>query len=654
VVYLDGETYHPTGDIKTLGGYKYLQDASVLLLGWCVDDGPVQVWDATVNPMPPADLVETLESGHMLCAHNSQFDRVMLRECMGLDTPLEQWVDTMAQAYAHSLPPSLDALCKALKIPQDMAKLEDGKALVRKFCQPAPRNRTVSRYDRHNSPKEWARFVEYCRLDVVAMRECHRRMPTTNFNGAELTLWRLDQRINGRGVPINRKSAKKALDVAEDLTSHAEIELKRILQDDNATVSAVSKIKDYVNGRGLQIPNLQAATIKEALELDNLPDDVRQVLTIRKDYSKSSTKKFKILTTATMSDGRLRGTLQWCGASRTGRWAGRLFQPQNLPRQFLGHVALYRAVDGGADLLDWLYGDGAMDALSQAIRGMIHAEPGNKLVWADLSGIEARMLPWLADYDEALEVFRRGDDVYVITAAGIYRCSESKVDSDRRFVGKVATLSLGYQGGVGAFIAMAKNYGVKIGEDFAQDIVQAWRKANPTITSFWYDIENAVRDAICNPGATYRVRKVLIKSSRACLKIRLPSGRVLHYWRPKIKDRKYVDKETGEVSVKRNTITFWGTHQQSGAWVEQDTYGGKLVENITQAASRDVLAHALPLIEKAGYPIITTIHDEVVTEVPDEDRYSWQEVAEIMTINPPWSEGLPLGADGKEGLRYRK
>jgi DNA polymerase len=421
--------------------------------------------------------------------------------------------------------------------------------------------------------------------------------------------------------------------------------------------------------------SLDKAAVSSALSRKNLPDEARDLLRLRQSAAKTSTAKYKKVLVATGEGSRLRGTLQFYGAMRTGRLAGRLFQPQNLPsRGLLNADICVPAIKKG--MADLLYDD-ILLAASSAVRGLICAPEGRKIVFGDLAGIEARVLPWLASEEHVLEVFRSGRDIYIETAARILNKPPGEVTKfERTAYGKVPVLALGYQGGPNAFISMAANYGLdELDPAFVTGIVRGFRNRHPAIVRFWHALQNAAWDAITEPGTTHeagRISEITVREheGRQWLTLRLPSGRLLCYPEPDIEERTQItekevvvgiDQETGlqqtkkvRTRVQRAQIHFSGIDQYTRKWTRVPTYSGKLAENVTQAVAADIMLHGMESAEAQGYHVLLTVHDELVTETPDTEAYSGDELAEIMATPPEWAEGLPLAAEGDEAERYKK
>ncbi|MCE1244910.1 MAG: DNA polymerase [Oryzomicrobium sp.] len=684
-LWLDLETYSAVP--ITSGTHAYAEGAEVMLFAYALDDGPVKVWDVTETLRMPDDLAAALGDPEVIvCAHNSHFDRTVLRHAMPEWCPLiPRWRDTMVKALAHSLPGSLGDLCDILKVPTDKAKDKAGRQLIQLFCKPRPATSKVRRATRETHPVEWAQFMEYAGLDIEAMRAIDKKLPAWNFQGVELELWHLDQVINDRGVLMDTELAHAAIRAVERaqkvLAARTSDLTLGVVQ---AATQRDALLRHLVAAYGLDLPDMQQSTLERRVADPDLPAELRELLAIRLQASTTSTSKYKTLAKGVSSDGRLRGTLQFNGASRTGRWAGRLFQPQNLPRPVLKQDAIEQGIEAlKADCEDLLFGN-VMELTSSAIRGCIVAPRGKKLVVADLSNIEGRMIAWLAGEEWKLQAFRNfdagtGHDLYKLAYAKAFAVSPDSVEKDQRQIGKVMELMLGYEGGVGAFLTGAATYGIDLDamaeaawSSIPADIIaeaeqflawrtqqrlgdfglkpktfivcdalkRLWRRAHPAVSSFWKDLQEAAVLAVQRPGVTFTCRMLKLRRDGAWLRMRLPSGRFLCYPSPQVDDA--------------GKLSYMGINQYSRKWSRLKTYGGKLAENVTQAASRDVLAGNMPAIEAAGYQIVLSVHDENLTEVEDCDEFNATRLAALMAANPPWAAGLPLAAAGFEAYRYRK
>lgn len=738
VFYGDTETFCPTP--ITNGVHKYAEQVEVMIFTWAVDDGPVQTWDCTADPEPP-ELYAAIHAADEVWFHNSSFDRTVLRHALPhLCPPLEKWRDTMVQAMAHGLPGALGALSDiVLRLPADKQKDKEGKALIQLFCKPLPfrfRKRAEGekladykaakteaektwpgRATRETHPEEWRRFLIYAGKDIEAMRAAHAKIPMWNYRGAEMDLWHLDQRINDRGVMVDVELAECALNAVDE----AQEELReRTVTATNGEVASATKrdalLLHVLTEYGVDLPDMQKSTLERRIDDPDLPEGLRELLRIRLQASTTSTSKYKTLIRAASSDGRLRGLLQFCGAGRTGRWAGRLWQPQNLPRPDMKQDEIDLGIEalkaGAAGLLY----DNVMRLTSNVIRGCIVAPPDKKLVVADLSNIEGRVLAWLAGENWKLKAFYAfdagtGADLYALAYAKSFGVTAESVMEDKkaggsqRQVGKVQELALGYQGGVGAFLTFAAAYSIdlealavtaqraipgevwgranimmdwhkKHGRDPAhatglserawlvcESFKLGWRDAHPNVVALWTDLDAAVRSAITTPGQTVQCGALKVRRDGAWLRIVLPSGRAICYPSPALvpekKKRKLQEWEADETAVLeeetgRTVITYMGMNQYSRKWERITTYGGKIVENATQAVARDIMAANMPAIEAEDYEIVLSVHDELLTETPDHPDFNPEHLSALMATVPPWAKGLPLAAAGFEAYRYKK
>jgi DNA polymerase len=762
-LYLDLETFSET-PIQN-GTHVYAADAEIMLWAYAIGDDPVEVWDLTATPLMPNRLADALDDeGVLLTAHNSHFDRTVMNYS-GYRTDIKRWRDTMVKAMAHSLPGSLSTLCEILGIPEDQAKSKRGKELVNLFCKPRPKTSKIRRATRETHPAEWAEFVEYARLDVKAMRQIDKKLPKWNYEDFELNLWHLDQQVNQRGFMVDvdlARAAIRAVDRAQLKLSDRTQEITEYDAEAGTGVRSATQrdvlLKYLLEEHGVDLPDMKASTLERRMNDENLPSMLRELLAIRLQASTSSTSKYKTLIKAVSDDHRLRGTLQFCGALRTGRYAGRMFQPHNMPRPSLKNKIIEHGIEMlKADSED-LFFDNVMQLTSSAIRGCIIAPEGKKLVVADLSNIEGRILAWLAGEQwkiRAFEIYdtyrldehgaritdgkgdfeRMGPDLYELAYAKSFGVNPATVDKDQRQVGKVQELALGYQGGVGAFLTFAAAYNLDL-EAMAEEALEAipadiveeatgfmqwlytsedkkyakrladgedekssaeirrvacqkirfglteqafivcdsfkrmWRYAHPEIATWWRELEDAARTAILQPGKVVQCRRVKMIRSGAWLRIVLPSGRALCYPSPQVGGECPTCKGTGQLEIegkkqtcpacdgeqrgRSNQISYMGINQYSRKWSRLGTYGGKLAENITQAAARDVLVENFPQIEAAGYELVLTVHDEDITEAPDLPEYNAEALAGLMSTNPKWAKGLPLAAAGFESQRYRK
>lgn len=656
-LFLDLETFSETPIAH--GTYRYTADCEVLLVAWAIDDGPVQVWDVTLKQRAPDALRAAVRDPNVtVIAHNAMFDRNALRlGNLKVEIPIERWECTMVQALSHSLPGKLSALCDLLRVPHEDAKLASGADAIRMFCMPQPKNVSLRRFTRHTHPAEWDEFVRYAGRDVQAMRACRARMPNWNWQPRDIAAWHYDQRINDRGFQVDTELAEAAVkacaaaarDNADRTSELTGGRVERVTQRD--------RLKEFLAEHGVDLPDMTKSTLERRIDDPDLPWALRELLALRLSGAKNSTSKYRSLLRAVSADGRLRGTMQMRGAGRTGRDAGRTFQPQNLPRPKAKAEAIEQWIEcvkaGNTDLLE--YDD--VQFAADAIRGVIVAPPGKKIVQADYSNVEGRIVAWLAgvqwklqafrDYDTILgtdargEPIRKGPDLYRATYARAFAKPIDEVTGDERQIGKVIELSAGYQGAVGAFQTMATVYGVEVSDDKAAGLVRAWREAHPEVVKLWYALDRGVQDAIQHEGRVVQVNdKLRVVRRGAWLKIQLPSGRCLSYPHIAFDDH--------------GSIEYAGQDQYTRKWSRILTYGGKLFENVVQAIAADLLWAAIPRAEAAGYAVILRVHDELLTETPDSPDYNAAGLGRLMTEHPKWATGLPLATGGFETKRYRK
>lgn len=704
ICWADLETYSDT-PIRQ-GTYKYAENSEILLWAYAFDDQKEEVWDAINDPTMPKDLHEAInDPDTVFVFHNSMFDRTVLRY-NGIEIPVDRVEDTMVQALTHSLPGGLAKLCEVMGVDAEDLKDPRGKELVRMFCVPRPKNQKIRRFTSVTHPKEWEEFKEYAKSDIRAMRSIRNKMPRWNYRDRELELWRLDQRINDRGFAVDRV-------LAEEAVKAVAAEKKRLADEvGDATFGLVGRatqrdklLKFILEAYGVDLPDLTKSTLERRINDPDLPIEVRDLLGLRQDTAKASTSKYKSLINGVNDDGRLRGTLQFCGAMRTGRWSGRTFQPQNLYRPTLPQYQIDVAVEtlrtGSIDL----FTHNVMEMAANAIRGCIIAGKNKKLVVSDLSNIEGRFAAWVSNEDWKVQAFLDfdngiGEDLYKVAYGRAFNEDPAKVGKGpKRQIGKVMELMLQYEGGVGAFLTGAATYKIDLDElasiarasipddvwaeaerfwDWSlqthrttygleedtfkvlDSLKRMWRRAHPEITSIWRELKDAVIEAIDSPGVTFQVRRLKVRRDGAWLKIFLPSGRALCYPAPKVevkvKKKKVKDKNGKETEIEETEtfISYAGINPYTRQWGRVKTYGGKLFENICQAGSRDVMAHNMPDMEEAGYLPVLTVHDEVIAEAPDQEAWHIDEFSEILATVPPWAEGLPLAAGGYEDYRYRK
>ena len=661
-LHIDIETYSSV-DIGKAGLHKYAQspDFQILLFAYCLNDGPVEIIDLASGETMPESLIEMLQNPETLkYAYNAVFEYTCINKFFSqyvpfFDSPISQWRCSMVRAMYYGYPAGLDAVTRALGLPADKQKIAAGKALIRLFCTKHEHDRlaTLWNMDRvlpEHEPEKWQLFKDYCKQDVVAEMAVHRAF-FGSLPESEQKLWELDTEINARGVRIDEELVSGALACWSNVSNALIREAKALTGLSNP--NSPTQIRGWLEAMtSRELPDMTKASVSDLLS-EELPDDVRRVLEIRQELGKTSVKKYEAMRAAICDDGRARGLLQFYG-SRTGRWAGRLIQVQNLPRNYIESLDAARQLTKllRTDALRVIYGN-VPDTLSQLIRTAFIASPGRVLVVADFSAIEARVISWLAGEKWRLDAFKAGKDIYCESASKMFGVPVEKHghNAHLRQKGKVAELALGYQGGAGALKAMGADK-MGLSDDELQEIVARWREANPAIVRMWQNVEEAAgitcRDKI--PG-TVSAGADAVKlglqygydtHDHAQLSIRLPSGRQLFYPNPRF----------GVNKKGREALMYDGldaTHK----WGTLETYGGKLVENIVQAVARDCLAASLQRLAAAGFETVMHIHDEVVLDVPEE-RADLDEVVRIMCEPISWAPGLPLAADGFVSSYYKK
>lgn len=674
------------------GSYKYGETVRVQLWAYAIDDSPVEIWDiASGEPIPKMLKAALVDEDVRFCWHNQMFDRIQLRS-LGIELPYHRVIDTMVMAYRLALPGSLDKLGEVLGLSEELAKITSGKNHVLRFCKPDKNGRWA---DHNTHPKEWAEYKEYAKRDVVAMREILRRMSkfhkVTDF---ERMVWMLDQRINDRGFRVDIDLVDSALALADKEREVLANDARNLSDGAVSSTTRRDALLTFIREEyQVDVKDLRGSTITKLLEDDSLDPTLRSLLLNRVEAASTSVSKYKRIRQMICVDGRIRGTLQYHAAVRTGRWGGRGIQPQNLPRPVVKPWALLDEYIEAIKRGDTEFpGYSTMDVLSSALRGTIIAPPGRKLVVSDLSAIEGRVTAWLAGESWRVEAFREFDrnggvDDYCMTYAKAFNRDATTITEDERQIGKVMSLFFGYGGSVGAFVSGAATYHLDLDElarqaesvipdDVLRDsygflewakenklpryalsdstyvichaLVKLWRSANPRTVTLWRDpefaqngLEGAARCSVSNKHERIRCRKVAFISDDFATYMELPSGRRLAY--PKMR----VDEGTGE-------LTYLGTNQYTRRWERIRTYGGKLLENCAQAVARDILANGMLLAEEAGYEVVLTVHDEIISETTDSEEFSADGLSSLMATQPSWALDLPLASKGFETYRYRK
>jgi DNA polymerase len=665
-LFVDIESYSDV-DLTKAGLYKYAQSPAfrVLLVSYSFDGGPVKVVDVAQGEAWPQELLGALWSPVFTKhAYNAAFEWYCLSQYFKLSEKdtldwIPQWRDTMLQVSYCGYPNSLDAAGKALGLSSEKQKMSVGKALIRYFCIPCKPTKTNGGRTRNlpqHDPDKWALFKEYNQRDVETEMAIEKKLSAFPVPDDIQKQWETDLRINARGVAVDLELVDGALAIDAQVREELVAEAVEITCLDNP--NSVSQLVDWLaEATGEEVDNLRKDTVKDMLASELPSDDARRVLEIRQELGKTSVKKYAALETSACADGRVRGILQFYGANRTGRWAGRIVQPQNLPRTYISGELLPLARDlvkaRNADALRWIFGS-VPDTLSQLIRTALVASPGHVLVDADFSAIEARVLAWLAGENWRLEVFRTHGKIYEASASQMFGVPMEKIkkgnpEYELRQRGKVAELALGYGGGVAAMRTMdTGKILAEVPDEEIQEIVNAWRLRSPAITRLWTLCETAALSVARSGSSTAIPGAGLVfayeydpNTGLQFMTIQLPSGRKLYYPEPSI----------GTNRFGRESVTYWGVNQTTRKWMQLETYGGKLVENITQAVARDCLAEAVERLEAAGYPVVFHVHDEVVIDARTD---CLEQVVEIMKENPSWAKGLPLNADGWTDAYYKK
>lgn len=642
-------------DITKAGAYRYAQseDFEILLFAYKYDEEDVQLVDLTVEERIPERILTALMNPNVVKhAYNAAFEWYCLNTA-GYRTPLEQWNCTMIHGLYCGYTAGLDATGKAIGLPQDKQKLSTGKALIRYFCTPCKPTKSNGgrswNLPKH-APEKWELFREYCKQDVVTENEILKRLQAFPVPKEEQRLWRMDILMNAYGVRVDTNLIAGALAIDSHSTECLTAEAFRITGLSNP--NSATQLQQWLSGKGVDIPNLQKATVEEYLQREDLPDDARKILEIRQQLGKTSIKKYVAMDTAKGADDRVRGLTQFYGANRTGRWAGRLVQLQNLPRNYLKTLDYARNLvkDKNYDGIKLLYGN-VPDTLSQLIRTAFIPSDGNKFVVADFSAIEARVIAWLAGEQWVNEVFATHGKIYEATASQMFHVPIEKIakgnpEYSLRQKGKVATLALGYQGGTAALIAMgALNMG--LAEEELPDIVKRWRSANPRIRDLWYAVEQAALTTMqtAQPqgiyGLIFRYEGDLVYG-QSFLTVQLPSGRKLFYPKPFLQENQF-----GKMAIHYYTVG-----QQTRKWEVASTYGGKMTENIVQAIARDCLAETLKRIDRMGLQVVFHVHDEVIIDAPV--SITVDEICDLMAEPIPWAPGLILKGAGFESDYYMK
>lgn len=653
ILSIDVETYCDL-DIKDVGAYKYCRHPSfeILLFAYAFNDEPVKIIDLTKEINLPVDVTFALnDPGILKTAFNAVFERNAIGALccykIGGMKP-EEWDCTMIKAMRLGLPSSLDMVGKALHFPEDKQKMKEGKALIQYFCKPCKPTKTNGGRTRNlpeHAPEKWEIFKEYCKQDVEVERNIRNKLSKYEVIPKEKLLWNLDQEINDIGINLDLDMINRAIDCDEQLSYRLMNEARELTGLDNP--NSLAQLKKWIGERvGYAVGSITKDTIpaliRDAESKGNV--EVKRILELRQLMGKTSTKKYQTMINMRCDDGRVRGLLQFYGANRTGRWAGRGVQVQNLPQNHLPDLDNARNIlkNGDFDTLEFLF-DSIPDTLSQLIRTAFIPTQGNRFIVADFSAIEARVIAYIAGEGWRLEVFKQGGDIYCASASKMFGVPVEKhgVNGELRAKGKIAELALGYGGAGGAIRAFDK--AGSIPDEELPKIVSDWRKASPHITKLWWDVDKAAKKAIHERTTITLHHGIKFIYDPGVLFIELPSGRRLSYIRPKIEPGPY-DKDI---------ITYDGMQQTSRQWTRLETYGPKLVENIVQAFARDCLGETMFNVKEAGFNIVMHVHDELILDVPKGES-SVEEICELFAKPISWAPGIPLTADGYECDYYMK
>ncbi|MBT9858278.1 hypothetical protein GPK86_18160 [Blautia faecis] len=638
---IDIETYSDVS-LPDCGVHRYAasEQFEILLFAYSLNDEATKIIDLASGEKMPDEIMKLLTDDSVIkTAYNAAFERNCINRYFGLSLKPEGWRCTLVQASMLSLPLSLEGVGEALNL--DKKKMSEGKELIRFFCMPCKPSKSNGGRTRNlpsDEPEKWELFKTYCIRDVDVEKQIRNKLSKFPIPDKEQELYCMDQRINDRGIMVDPELITHA--VACDLLYKETATKKAYEISGLENPNSVAQLKGWLARKGIEIDSLAKAAVEELVE--NTDGDVAEMMKLRLALSKTSVKKYEAMERSVCPDGRVHGLLQFYGANRTGRWAGRLVQIHNLPQNHMEDLELARSIvkEGRYDLVELLY-DSIPDVLSELIRTAFVAKPGCRFIVSDFSAIEARVMGYLAGEGWVMEEFRGAGKIYEQTASKMFHIPIEEITkgSPYRARGKVASLACQYGGAEGALISMgALNF---VEEDELPSLVQSWRSANPHIVNYWYAVDAAVKAAVKEKKTT-TVGLITVFYQSGMIMIKLPSGRTLSYVRPRMTVNRF-----GSESVSYEGV---GTNKK---WGRIESYGAKFCENIVQATARDILAEAMLRLEKKGFDIVCHIHDEVVLEVP-EGKSSVEEVNEIMAVCPPWCKGLPLKAAGFESPFYKK
>lgn len=686
-LFLDTETFSPV-NLNSRGLVPYAAQGEVMLLSWAPDEGDVGLWDFSIDMEFSPALLDAAERCERVIAHNAGFDQTMIETDPRMAPLAERlagkWYCTMAMALRHGLPGGLEKLCHVFKLPEEFYK-HDGKEFINLFCKVAKGEQRATRF---THPAKWQEFRIYAMQDIRAMREIYFRAPAWNDSRFELDLWALDQKINRRGVAVDVQFAQHAVRACKAEQDRNADKTKELTEESVDRATQRDRLLQFIFvEHGVELPDLRADTVERRLDDPELPELLKELLRVRLSSSKASTSKYKRVLDLQFG-GRMYWLLQYCGALRTKRWSGRNFQPQNLKRPKLKFPEIENAIEAVLSECEDIVLDDIMEAMSSAVRSVIVPAAGHKLVGSDLSNIEGRDLPWIAGEEWKLQSFRDfdrgiGQDLYKVVYGNAFNVDPRDVKGQQRQIGKVLELAFAIGGGVGACVTAAATYKIDLEELAAavhktaprqvlldaeqiwhwavkkrrtlgleqhvyvacEALKRMWRDAHPATTQFWEDCGKAAMRAYAAPGTKHKVGEFIEFDRRGVwLRMRLPNGGYLSY--------PNVGLDGDDEDATGLTYMAWNVYRKG--WYRERTWGSKLASDARQAIARDVMASAMAPAEAAGYPIVLTVHDELLTEPPNDPKYTAEELSAILATNPVWAPGLPLAADGHEMMRYHK
>lgn len=679
---IDFETRSPS-DIKKEGTWKYAENpfTEVMCLAVARGNEPPVLWVPynfekflTNEPtISKAELIQLIKDADTIEAHNVEFEIAIWFFCMqGLgfpDLPMDKMRCSAAKAAVVGVPRSLGKACKVLNLVEQ--KDEAGSKVMMKMCKPKKPTKSelktitelgwtphptehmlwclpdgTESYFWNEKPEDMTSLFKYCLQDVVAERALSKATP--ELSPYAYRLWRVDQEINRRGVLVDHQGCLSMIQMSDTYKAKINSEIQRLTNGEITKGTQVAQISAWLSSKGIQTCSLDAEAI-DVLLTDGLPEDCHRLLELRREYAKSSVAKYEAADRRMQKDGRVRSMFMYHGA-HTGRWAGKGVQLQNLPSRGLiknPEMALELVKNGlSIDMLSLIW-ESPLKVASSCIRSVFLAQPGHEYLCVDYSAIEGRILAWLAGEQYVLDGYIAKLDPYKVAAAGAFQIDYASVNKAQRQIGKVIELACGYQGWLGAFHSMAKNYGLELADDVVKETILKWRAARPLTVRLWAEVQKAAELAMLNPGKTSEYRNIQFRLQGQHLQCRLPSGRILWYPFAKIKD------DVNRWGKPCYNISYMAEDSVTNQWARKDTYGGQLVENIVQAISADIISNALILLAEDGWRVVMHIHDEVVSEEPIGKR-SVEEMAEIMCRLPKWADGLPITAEGWKGPRYKK